>query len=48
MENFNPELYHKEYFKSHRPSLTFDEHADYLEWKDKVKKLPTLFACRIR
>lgn len=38
MENFNPELYHKEYFKSHRPSLTFDENADYFEWKDKVKK----------
>ena len=37
MENFNPEAFHKEYLKTHRPLLIFDENADYFDWKSKVK-----------
>ena len=34
--NFDPEVFHMNYLKTHRPSLSFDEKADYFEWKKRV------------
>ncbi len=46
MESFNPEAFHKEYLKKHRPLLVFDENSDYFDWKSKVKSKFDEVICR--